>query len=322
MTLTPDQLDRVRGALVGSAVGDALGAGYEFGSARYTGWPEMIGGGLGGFAPGEWTDDTAQAVAIARVAATGVDLRSAEALDAIAGGFAAWFAEGPADVGIQTAQVLSRAGAEADAVRMRAEASAVHAASGRSAGNGSLMRTAPVALTYLDAPESDLVEAAMAISALTHHDPLAGQGAALWSLMIRHAILEGSLPDVEAMLVHLPDAQVWREVVAEAESDPPESFTGNAWVVGAFQAAWSAIVHTPVPEQEPSEHLQQALARAIGIGHDTDTVAAIAGALLGARWGASAVPTQWAAPLHGWGAPRDGAATLAGWATAAVGAGE
>ena len=81
-------------------MGDALGAGYESGSAPYQGWPAMIGGGLGGFARGEWTDDTAQAVAIADVAATGADLRSEEALDAIAQRFADWYADAPTDVGI------------------------------------------------------------------------------------------------------------------------------------------------------------------------------------------------------------------------------
>ncbi|WP_056891273.1 ADP-ribosylglycohydrolase family protein [Nocardioides sp. Root151] len=63
MNLTDAQLDRAIGVLMGTATGDALGAGYKFGSAPYDGWPAMIGGGLGNFAPGEWTDDTAQAPA-------------------------------------------------------------------------------------------------------------------------------------------------------------------------------------------------------------------------------------------------------------------
>src|SRR5690606_3880626 len=98
----------------------------------------------------------------------------------------------------------------------------------------------------------------------------------------------------------------------EAEAGPPSRFTENSWVVGALQAAWSAIVHTPVPTEVPCRHLEDALATAIGIGHDTDTVAAIAGALLGARWGASAVPQEWQAPLHGWGVPVEVAAPTAG----------
>ena len=84
MHLSTAQIDRACGVLLASGVGDALGAGYEFGHAPYDGWPAMIGGGLGNFAPGEWTDDTAQAMAIATVAATGADLRTTEALDAVA----------------------------------------------------------------------------------------------------------------------------------------------------------------------------------------------------------------------------------------------
>ncbi|RYC10497.1 ADP-ribosylglycohydrolase family protein [Nocardioides zhouii] len=301
--LTPAQVDRACGALLASAVGDALGAGYEFGSATYTAWPEMIGGGLGGFEPGEWTDDTAQAVAIARVAATGADLRTTEALDAIADGFGAWFAGFPPDVGVQTAAVLRRAGAPANAARMAAAAAEVHEQNGgRSAGNGSLMRTAPVALAHLDDPGA-LVEAAMAISALTHHDPVAGEGAALWCLMIRHTVLHGELPTPDEVVPLLGSTGTdWQAILTDAETKPPSTFTQNGWVVGALQAAWSAIAHTEIPKVMPCRHLQCSLATAIGIGHDTDTVAAIAGALLGARWGASAVPLEWQERLHGWGA--------------------
>lgn len=319
MGLSSAQTDRACGALLGSAVGDALGAGYEFGSAPYDGWPAMICGGLGGFAPGEWTDDTAQAVAIARVAATGADLRTAEALDAVADGFAEWYADGPADVGIQTSAVLRAAGRPTTAASMAEAARREHEASGgRSAGNGSLMRTAPVALAHLDDPAA-LVAAAKAVSALTHHDPQAGEGAALWCLMIRHAVLHDAFPSAADVLPLLGEAtRDWAAVLAEAESGPPSTFTENGWVVGALQAAWSAITHTVVPDLVPCRHLQDALAAAIGIGHDTDTVAAIAGALLGARWGASAVPQEWQAPLHGWGVEGPGAAGLVALATLTV----
>jgi hypothetical protein len=75
MTLTTAQLDRAVGVLLGTAAGDALGAAYEFGPPR---GPElevaMVGGGAFGWEPGEWTDDTSMAIAIAEVAATGADL--------------------------------------------------------------------------------------------------------------------------------------------------------------------------------------------------------------------------------------------------------
>ncbi|MEI2712162.1 MAG: ADP-ribosylglycohydrolase family protein [Nocardioides sp.] len=316
--LTAAQSDRAIGVLLGSAVGDALGAGYEFGAAPYDGAPRMIGGGLGDFAPGEWTDDTAQAVAIARVAASGADLTSEAAHDLIAAGFLEWFRGGPPDVGNQTRQVLGAVGSDSSARRMRTQAQRVHEISGRSAGNGSLMRTAPVALAFLRRPESELVEAAMAISALTHHDPLAREGAALWCLMIRHAVLHGEFPDAGSVLAQLPHADYWAGVLAEAEAQQPDEFSQNGWVVGALRAAWSAIRHTPTPEVQPCRHLQDSLATAIGIGHDTDTVAAIAGGLLGARWGQSAIPQEWLGQLHGWGAQTQGAAHLVRWAIETV----
>ena len=82
MTLTAAQRDRACGALLGTAAGDALGAGYEFGPPLAPDAPvDMIGGGLGPFKPGEWTDDTSMAIAIAEIAATGADLRDEQALD-------------------------------------------------------------------------------------------------------------------------------------------------------------------------------------------------------------------------------------------------
>ncbi|WP_108720085.1 ADP-ribosylglycohydrolase family protein [Miniimonas sp. S16] len=150
--LDETQWDRAIAVVLASALGDALGAGYEFSSVPPDLVPDMIGGGLGNFAPGEWTDDTAQAVAVARAAADH-DLRTEAGLDAVAAGFARWFADGPADVGIQTRAVLSLAGPDASAARMREAALTVHERTGRSAGNGALMRTGPVAVAYLADPE-------------------------------------------------------------------------------------------------------------------------------------------------------------------------
>ena len=300
MKLTPAQLDRACGVLLAAAAGDALGAGYEFTYPAPDLIPIMKGGGLGGFAPGEWTDDTAQAVAIALVAADGPDLRTPEALDRIAQGFADWFAEGPADVGIQTSAVLSRAGRRPTGVEMTAAATAVHQASGRSAGNGSLMRTGPVALAFLDDP-SALVDAAMAVSALTHVQDHAQEACAVWCLMIRHAVLTGEFPTFADIEQWVPDPDKWRDLLAEAEAKEPESFKQNAWSVGALQAAWSAITHTGIPDEDVAcHHLVDSLGTAVRIGHDTDTVASIAGALLGARWGMSAIPAEWRRILHGW----------------------
>ncbi|MEU9247115.1 ADP-ribosylglycohydrolase family protein [Streptomyces sp. NPDC048385] len=98
--------DRAAGVLLGAAVGDALGVPYEFqATLREDQQPRMIGGGLGPYEPGEYSDDTQMQVCIAEVAATGADLRNADALDAIAANFQRWLAGGASDVGNQTRAV-------------------------------------------------------------------------------------------------------------------------------------------------------------------------------------------------------------------------
>ncbi|HEY5249960.1 MAG TPA: ADP-ribosylglycohydrolase family protein, partial [Dermatophilaceae bacterium] len=229
-----------------------------------------------------------------------------EALDAIAARWVGWAYEAK-DVGVQTSSVLSGAGPNPTGAALAEAAARHHARTGRSGGNGSLMRTAPVALAYLDDPDG-LVEAAHAVSALTHFDPEAGEACALWCLAIRHAVLEGAFDGLRLALDSLPAdrAAVWAARLDEAEAYPPSHFTRNGWVVQALQGAWSAITRAPVPDADPAggvfaaQHLQQALEAAVRGGNDTDTVAAIAGGLLGARWGASAVPAAWRRIVHGW----------------------
>ena len=301
MNLTSAQVDRACGAVLTSAIGDALGAPYEFDTAQPgPDGPVMMGGGLGRFAPGEWTDDSAMAWGVLDVVASGMDLRSDDGLNAVANNFRTWYESGPADIGIQTGAVLRGVGPDPTADEMSSVAADVHTTTGRSAGNGSLMRTAAVALPYLHDPAA-IVEASRRVSALTHYDPRAQEACALWSLAIRCAVVEGTL-DLRSGLDYLdPEAaRYWSERIDEAESADPARFRPNGGVVVALQAAWSAIVQTTVPDQQPCRHLGDALTTAIRIGHDTDTVAAIAGALLGARWGASAVPARWRRMLHGY----------------------
>jgi len=108
-----------------------------------------------------------------------------------------------------------------------------------------MLRTAPVALAYLDDP-AGLAEAAMAVSALTHFDPSAGEACVLWSLAIRHAVLTGEL-NPRVGLEYLPADQrgVWADRLDAAERLRPSDFSNNGWVVEALQAAWCAIARTP-----------------------------------------------------------------------------
>ncbi len=295
MDLDEAQSDRAAGALVGTATGDALGAGYEFGYPAADTVIDMVGGGPFNFAPGEWTDDTAMTVAVAMVTAAGVDLRTAEGLDAVAAGFLAWFNGGPKDVGTQTRMVL--AARDRTAAGMTATARAIP---GRTAGNGSLMRTAAVGLAFLD-DEQACLDAARQVSELTHADRRAAQACQLWSFAIRHAVLHGTFDGVRGYLDVAPPepAEFWGARLDEAQADSatPAEFGNNGWVVHALQTAWWAITHA---ENGGPSHVERALDLAVRAGNDTDTTAAIAGSLVGARWGCSAIPRRWQSVLHGW----------------------
>jgi ADP-ribosylglycohydrolase len=149
------------------------------------------------------------------------------------------------------------------------------------------MRTAPLALAYLD-DEAALVEAARAVSELTHSDPEAGDACVLWCCAIRHAVLTG---DLEARIglqhIDIDRRDLWASRLDAAEASQPSDFTNNGWVVEAeaLQGAWSAITTTPIPEDDPAtgvfrvDHLRLALDAAVRGGGDTDTVAAIASVL-------------------------------------------
>ncbi|HVM26506.1 MAG TPA: ADP-ribosylglycohydrolase family protein, partial [Mycobacteriales bacterium] len=287
------QVDRAVGVLLGGAAGDALGVPYEFGSRRLDPPARMLGGGLGEYAPGQWSDDTEMAMAVARVTATGADLRSPEALDDVARGFLEWHAGGPADIGIQTRRILGGASRthtdERPAALLGRLAAELHEQTGRTAGNGSLMRTGPVALAHLgDADAID--EAARGVSALTHHDPEAGEACVLWCLAVDHAVRTGEL-DVRVGLSRVGAA--WAARLNEAEQVGPSHYaSSNGWVVAALQGAWSAVSR--------ATSLEHGLQRAVAGGGDTDTVAAVAGTLLGARFGGSTVPARYRRLLHGW----------------------
>ena len=311
MKLTPLQNDRAAGVLVALAAGDALGAGYEFGAPLPDGADvTMKGGGPFGFAPAEWTDDTSMAIPIAQAlleAASDAGASSPAALTMIVRAWTAWAAEAK-DVGAQTSSVIADAQrlasvagrTKARATDFSAAAADFHARTGRSAGNGSLMRTAPLALAFLDRDPAELMAQTGVLSALTHADPDAREACGLWCVAIRAAVLTGRL-DVRTGLPLLSPgrAAVWLERIEVAERSRPRDFTRNGWVVEAFQGAWSAIHFAGLSDSGPA-HLRAALEEAVRGGRDTDTVAAIAGGLLGAAYGYTAVPFGWRRRLHGW----------------------
>ena len=297
ITLTEAQKNRASGVLLGQAVGDALGVPYEFEPRIPVGTAEMIGGGLGPYEPGEWSDDTQMASCIAQVTAAGGDLNTDEGLDAVAKRFLIWRDWGASDIGNLTRDVLYSVEPGPALARRMTEVSRSLALGDR-AGNGALMRTGVVGLVSLH-DRGYGAEAATNAASLTHAHVLCVESSVLWSEAVRVAVLVGTL-DVRGGLDLLPEesARRWEAWIDEAESSDPNSFSPNGWTVTAFQAAWSSIHSTR--HLDGAAHLEAALQTAVAIGDDTDTIAAIAGALLGARYGASAIPVQWADAVHGW----------------------
>ena len=256
--LSDSQLDRIEGVLLGQAVGDAMGAPYEPGDIPFTGTPELLGGGFGDYAPGEWSDDTQMSLYIARVAATGADLTSREALDEIARGFCRWVAlDGASDVGVQTRRVL---GAVVDgrdepgiAARMRAAAADLDAATRRTGGNGALMRNGIVGLTRLSDRRATAASA-RAVAELTHADPLAGDCCVIHAEMIRSAVMGppwrgGPLPAAAAAmraldLIPAERRRYWRDlfdggILSDSRCLEPPS--GDGFTVHALGHATLAL---------------------------------------------------------------------------------
>ncbi|WP_417555677.1 ADP-ribosylglycohydrolase family protein [Microbacterium sp.] len=318
------QLDRAIGAVLASAAGDALGAQYEFGPALADTVIPDFGHGHFGHDVGEWTDDTSMAIPILDVLASGADLMDPAVQAQIVQRWIEW-SRTAKDVGSQTREVLAAIRGDVTADAALHASRSVHVRHGRSGGNGSLMRTGPVALGYLDRAPEELVEAASAIAHLTHWERDNASACALWCPAIRHAILTGEL-DMRAQLEHLPagDRERWTAIVDEAlapRAHPRDFQSKNGWVVRAFQGALAAVAG--------AESLTDAVQRAIRGGGDTDTVAAIAGSLAGAVFGGSAVPLSWQRQLHGWPgyrasdlvrqaalSARSGKADAEGWPTA------
>ena len=295
-SLSPEQVHAGTGAFLGSAVGDALGAPFEFGSAgdyasRFPqpvlgGTGEMCGGGHFAWEPGEFTDDTQMALCLAEslVACGGLDPADV---------WARWhtWAKSAPDVGSITRAALRPAQHVGAAER-------AHEALGRSAGNGALMRVVPIALAFAGCHPATATERTMAAAfeqgALTHHDPAAGWGAAFWAELVRRTIL-GADPmlEVNAVLALIP-ADIAQQFAPLVDPEwhpaaPGSPSNGSVWGCLA-QALWAVRHH---------HSFHDAVVAAINIGGDTDTVACVAGALAGARSGIQGIPSRFTTYVHG-----------------------
>jgi ADP-ribosyl-[dinitrogen reductase] hydrolase len=172
-----------------------------------------------------------------------------------------------------------------------------------------LLGVAPVALAHLADPDQRAA-ACRTLTALidADADAVTGEACVLWSAGIADAVRTGSFDGVRGGLEQLPvrSRDRWARSLSDAEQSPPVRFRVTGDPVAAVQAAYAAVRTTPVPPDEPAEgsfpclHLQHALRAAHTVdGPRHGTTAALSGALLGARWGASAVPFGWRRHLPG-----------------------
>ena len=290
--------ERYEGTLLGLAAGDALGGSVEFMPrsavlrAHPDGVREITGGGPHDLRRGEVTDDTAMALAIARACTPeGIDL------DQVAANFVEWYRSDPKDIGITTSRALAKLDAGVPwreiGDRMTAETPQ------KLAGNGSVMRCAPVALRFRH-DRALLREVSIDSARMTHPDPMATWGAVALNQAIAWLLDGGSLDGVrEAAIDGVDNEGVVRAIKESADRDY-DAVTSTGFVLDTLGASFWTLAHR--------DNAEEAIVAAVSMGDDTDTTGAVTGALVGAHYGVSALPERWLDVLE----PRDELVELAG----------
>jgi poly(ADP-ribose) glycohydrolase ARH3 len=282
--------DRARGALVGVAVGDALGAAFE-------GYPgpvpdQLLQSHLAATSPLRYTDDTALTIAVAEslLASRGLDE------DHLAATLAASFAADPhRGYGAGAAALLSAVAVGED---WRELAPAQFGGAG-SFGNGAAMRSAPYALVA-NANPTRAAELARRGARTTHTHPIGVEGAAVLAAAVALALGDDPVGAISHALPMLTSA---RELSAHlwAVADLPRD-------AGAFTVASTTGTGVSAADSVPAavaafcahpDSFPDAVRFAVSLGGDTDTIAAMTGALAGARHGYSSIPPAWVTRTEG-----------------------
>ncbi len=272
--------DRAAGALLGLAVGDALGTTLEFSTRgakpRVT---DLVGGGPFDLAPGQWTDDTSMALCLAE----SILERGAIDPEDLMKRFVAWWREGHNsvlgccfDIGFTTRAALQRFLETGEPLSGSVDP--------RAAGNGSLMRLAPVAIRWRGAPGKARAAARLQ-SRTTHGSAQAVDACDFFAGLLVEAI-EGE--PQEAIL--RPRAFGGDKAVAEIASGSwrgkrRDEIASSGYVVHTLEAALWAV--------DKARSFEDAVLAAVNLGDDADTVGAVTGQLAGALWGASRIPAAW-----------------------------
>lgn len=265
--------DRAVGAMLGLAVGDAVGTTIEFSAKPWRAvLSDMVGGGPFRLKPGQWTDDTAMAVALADSLLAHPDLN----FDDLAHRFVSWYREGIYsctgacfDIGTTTAVALRRYERTGDPVAGSTDPS--------TAGNGSIMRLAPVAVRHWR-DRTMMRRVARDQSRVTHAAPEAVEGCELLADLLAAAIGGVTLPDLV-----VSDAA--RRIRGFRPSQSRGEVRGSGYVVASLHAALWAVSRTST--------FRDAVLLAANLGEDADTTAAVAGQIAGALYGAAGIPAEW-----------------------------
>jgi ADP-ribosylglycohydrolase len=285
---------RAQGVLLGQLAGDALGSLVEFKDAPEVraaypaGISAMDDGGVWDTIAGQPTDDSELALSLARtLEAGGFDEGK------IACAYAAWLASHPFDVGTTTSRALSGARVALDrGLKPTAVANAARAAADEeSKSNGALMRVSPLGVFGARFSEEDVITWARRDAALTHPNRVCQDASAVLVAAIRFAI---ATPDSgpQAIADHaldiarrLPCQKDVLQALEDARERRPAFAPHSGYVLIALQNAFFQLRH--------ARSLEAGIVDTVMQGHDSDTNAAIAGALLGAAHGSQAVPLGW-----------------------------
>jgi ADP-ribosyl-[dinitrogen reductase] hydrolase len=273
-------LDRAKGALLGLAVGDAVGTTLEF-SRRdsYSHLTDMIGGGPFDLKPGEWTDDTAMALALADSLIAHPVLDEADLMAR----FTSWYDLGIYsctgecfDIGITTRKAIGSWKTSGNPI--------AGATDPQSAGNGSLMRLSPVSVRHWNDPDI-LADVAARQSKTTHGAPEAVDACVAFGLLLAEAI-KGQPAE---MLLSPKDtgysARIGKILAGAWRGKARHEIASSGYVAHSLEAAFWCVAET--------DNFRDAVLLAANLGDDADTTAAITGQLAGAVYGASNIPAEW-----------------------------
>ncbi len=282
---------RSRGALVGLAVGNIFGLPFE-GMSGVEVRRITPGGGL---QPPlrelarPWDDDLAMAMELAEhLAEAAEDVRGDRLLER----YVRWYQENGRGIGGLTQEVLELARSGSQAAPAERVWRLRGGSGGTTAGNGAIMRVAPVGIRFRrDA--NRVISNALADARLTHWEPLCQWSAAGAAILVADRIEERVTPLDELFPTLGCPAPLLRRLMEEAPIDiesapfdgPDMGYTLNAWKV----ALWASHAPGGFPE---------ILQRVIRCGGDTDTNGAVAGAVLGARFGERSIPPVWLEAVH------------------------